>query len=392
MEPMRIVVRAALAVLSVILATRLEAADATPDLGQRWRDAVAEAFDPVDGQLDVSPFLEKAHGFLPVPVIVTEPAVGYGGGLVALFIRPRREAGHEGFARPNISAIGAIATENGTRMALAGDSSLWLDGRLKTLIGAAVGDIKLDVYGLGPLVENLDEPVRYTLSIKGGVAAVDWRLAPKSPWLVGVRFAYADVEPKLRDDPIFPNLEDRIRTKIAGPGVSLTYDSRDYIFTPTRGFYSETSLFASDEAFGANRDFRRFGQVLMGWWPVAPKVTLGTRADYQQASDGAPFFMRPFIMMRGIPAMRYPGNKVASGEIEVRWQFHGRWSVVGFGGVGVARIDEGPVQREKTAGAGGIGFRYELARKFGLHAGIDIARGPEETAFYLQVGSAWVRP
>jgi hypothetical protein len=277
-------------------------------------------------------------------------------------------------------------------MALAGDSSLWLDGRLKTLIGAAVGDIKLDVYGLGPLVENLDEPVRYTLSIKGGVAAVDWRLAPKSPWLVGVRFAYADVEPKLRDDPIFPNLEDRIRTKIAGPGVSLTYDSRDYIFTPTRGFYSETSLFASDEAFGANRDFRRFGQVLMGWWPVAPKVTLGTRADYQQASDGAPFFMRPFIMMRGIPAMRYPGNKVASGEIEVRWQFHGRWSVVGFGGVGVARIDEGPVQREKTAGAGGIGFRYELARKFGLHAGIDIARGPEETAFYLQVGSAWVRP
>jgi hypothetical protein len=65
---------------------------------------------------------------------------------------------------------------------------------------------------------------------------------------------------------------------------------------------------------------------------------------------------------------------------------------VGFGGVGIARIDEGPLKREKTAGAGGVGFRYELARKFGLHAGIDIARGPEDTAFYLQVGSAWVKP
>jgi hypothetical protein len=389
---MRIDSRNVLAALIAMLATNAVASEAGFDLGERWREVVAEAFDPQDGQLDVSPFLERAHGFLPIPVIVTEPAVGYGGGLVALFIRPRREAGSEGFARPNISAVGAIATENGTRIALAGDSSLWLDGRLKTLAGGVAGDINLDVYGLGPLVENLDEPVRYTLSVKALVGAVDWRLRPRSPWLVGVRFVYADVEPKLRDDPIFPNLDDRIRMKIVGPSVALTYDSRDNIFTPTRGAYSETSLFASDEAFGANRDFRRFGQVLIGWWPLTAKVTLATRADYQQSSDGAPFFMRPFIAMRGIPAMRYPGNKVASGEVEVRWQFHGRWSVVGFGGVGIARIDEGPLKREKTAGAGGVGFRYELARKFGLHAGIDIARGPEDTAFYLQVGSAWVKP
>ena len=66
-------------------------------------------------------------------------------------------------------------------------------------------------------------------------------------------------------------------------------------------------------------------------------------------------------------------------------------SVVAFGGVGVARLDE-PFDHDKTAGAGGIGFRYELASKFGLHVGIDVARGPEETAVYLQVGSAWFRP
>ena len=230
---------------------------------------------------------------------------------------------------------------------------------------------------------------RSTSRAAGG--SVEWQLAPKSPWWVGFRLLYADVEPKLRDDPLFPNLEDRIRVKIAGPGIALTYDSRDNLFTPTKGIYSDTSLFASDDAFGANRNFRRFGQVLIGWWPVAPKVTLGARADYQQSSDGAPFFVRPFIALRGIPAMRYPGNKVASTEIEARWQFHGRWSVVGFGGVGQARIDDG-LKRDKTAGAGGFGFRYELARKFGLHAGIDVARGPEDTAFYLQVGSAWFRP
>jgi hypothetical protein len=277
-------------------------------------------------------------------------------------------------------------------MAFAADSTRWLDGRLKTMLGAVFGDIKLDVYGLGTLASHLDEPVRYTLTIKGGGGALDWQLAPKSPWWVGFRFLYADVEPKLRDDPLFPDLEDRIRTKIAGPGVALTYDSRDNLFTPTRGVYSETSLFASDDAFGANRNFRRFSQILFGWWPLSPAVTFGARADYQQSSDGAPFFARPFIALRGIPAMRYPGNKVAQGQIEARWQFYGRWSVVAFGGVGLARIDEGPLERDKTAGAGGVGLRYEIARKFGLHVGIDVARGPEDTAFYLQVGSAWFRP
>jgi hypothetical protein len=382
---------AILAAILLIGATRVGAQDREPSLAERWRERVAEAFDPVDGQFDVSPFLERAHGFLPIPIVITEPAVGYGGGIVAMFLRPRREAGSEGFARPDISAVGAMATENGTRMLFAGDVSRWLDGRLKTMLGAASGDVNLDVYGLGTLTSHLDQPVRYTLDIRGAGGAVDWQLVPGSRWSVGFRFLYADVEPKLRDDPVFPNLEDRIRIKISGPGVALTYDSRDNIFTPTRGLYSETSVFASDDAFGANRSFRRFGQVLIGWWPVAPRITLAARADYRQSSDGAPFFVRPFIALRGIPAMRYPGNQVAQTEIEARWQFHGRWSVVGFGGVGYARLDEA-LKRDKTAGAGGVGFRYQLARKFGLHVGIDVARGPEDTAFYIQVGNAWFRP
>jgi hypothetical protein len=382
------------ALLALVLthATGVAAQAADQTLGERWRERMAPFFDPVDGQLDASTFLEQAHGFLPIPIIITEPAIGYGGGLAAMFLRPRHQAGSEGFARPDISGIGAMATENGTKMLFAGDSSRWLDGRLKTLAGVGGGNINLDVYGLGNVAADLDEAVRYTLDIRAAVAQVDWQLAPKSPWWIGVRYIYADVEPKLRDDPLFPDLEDRIRSKLSGPSVVLTYDSRDNILTPTAGIYSETSLWVSDDAFGANRDFRRFGQTLIGYWPLAAKVSLGARADYQQSSDGAPFFVRPFIALRGIPAMRYPGNKVIQGEIEARWQFYGRWSVVAFGGVGQARIDEGPAQRDKTAGGGGVGFRYELARKFGLHAGIDVARGPEDTAVYLQIGSAWFRP
>jgi len=38
----------------------------------------------------------------------------------------------------------------------------------------------------------------------------------------------------------------------------------------------------------------------------------------------------------------------------------------------------------------GVGFRYLIARKLGLGAGLDIARCPEETTFYIIFGSAWI--
>lgn len=38
---------------------------------------------------------------------------------------------------------------------------------------------------------------------------------------------------------------------------------------------------------------------------------------------------------------------------------------------------------------GGGGFRYRIARKLGLDAGVDVAVGPGGAVFYLQFGHAW---
>jgi hypothetical protein len=41
--------------------------------------------------------------------------------------------------------------------------------------------------------------------------------------------------------------------------------------------------------------------------------------------------------------------------------------------------------------AGGVGFRYRIARQLGLDVGIDVARGPEDAIYYIQFGHAWGR-
>ncbi|NTV82283.1 MAG: hypothetical protein HGA24_12795, partial [Candidatus Aminicenantes bacterium] len=76
---------------------------------------------------------------------------------------------------------------------------------------------------------------------------------------------------------------------------------------------------------------------------------------------------------------------------ELRWQFWKRFSLVGFGGAGTAWIDLDRFERQSTVGSGGAGFRYELARKYKLHMGVDVTFGPDGGAFYVQLGSAWMR-
>jgi len=356
------------------------------------RRGSARFFDPDDGQLDLSYFLEDPRGFLPIPIVVTEPAVGYGGGAAGMFLRPRAEAGDEGWARPNISAVGAFATQNGTWGAFAGDASRWLDGRLRTLIGAGTGRVNLDFYGLGPAMSSFDEAVRYSLQFSGGLAQANWQLASGSPWAVGLRYIFAAVDPRLRDDPLFPGLANRLRVKISAPTAVVEFDTRDNVFTPTHGIYSESSYLASREALGASENFERFEQILMGWHKLQRTVTLGARANYAWSSSGTPFFLRPYVQLRGVPAMRFQGDQAASVELEARWQFVGRWSAVVFGGAGTTRTEKDAFTATHNVGSGGVGFRYELASKFGLHAGIDVAHSPGTTAVYFVVGNAWFRP
>ena len=89
--------------------------------------------------------------------------------------------------------------------------------------------------------------------------------------------------------------------------------------------------------------------------------------------------------------MRYQGEQAAEAEAELRWQLHSRFSLVAFAGAGSARSEVALRERE-TVTAGGAGFRYLLARKHGLHVGIDVARGPDKPIFYMVFGSAWLRP
>jgi len=128
-------------------------------------------FDPEDGWLDISGFLDTAYGFVPVVAPITEPAVGYGavGALVFVDRRPRSPDGRP--SRPNIAVLGAARTQNGTQGAFAAHLGTWREGRLRTLVGVADADVNLDFFGLGGDRLPQDLEIGYTIAARGGAWA-----------------------------------------------------------------------------------------------------------------------------------------------------------------------------------------------------------------------------
>ena len=340
-----------------------------------------------DGWFDISEFLDEDLGFVPVFIPITEPAVGYGAAAGPAFIS--KSAGGE---RPNITMVGAMGTQNGSWGAVAGDSRNWLDDRLQTLAGVVYASVNLDFHGIGENSLLADDPLRYTLEPKGGLLQSKYRLGD-SHFLAGLSYAFASTGVEFEAPAGTPNLPDvRSESKVGGVGPSLTFDTRDNILTPTRGSYVEATAGLFSEALGGDDEFQRLQLIAMQYAPLAPRLFLGVRGQVMATFGDTPFYLAPFISMRGVPIMRYQGEEMAQLETELRWQFWKRFSLVGFVGGGMVWNDLERFDNSRTIMAGGTGFRYELARKYGLHMGVDVAFGPDDPAVYIQFGSAWARP
>jgi hypothetical protein len=354
------------------------------EAGAKWRS-------PDDGWVDLSTFLDEPYGFVPVVWPITEPAVGYGAAVALAFIGKTGSGTKGGFEETNLTGAAGLWTENGTWGAAAEDSRYWRDNRLQTLVQAFGASVNLDFYGIGENDIAEDHPLTYNLEPVGGVVGAKHRLGRSRAWL-GLRYQLYTTKVSFDAPEETPNLPDfRRDSTVGGLTPTLTWDSRDSIFTPGRGTYVEAAAGLYSDALGGDDDFQRVDVVTMQFVSLHPRLVLGVRGDGSFSFGDVPFYLRPYIDLRGVPKMRYQGEHAAKVEAELRWQFWKRFSLVGFGGAGTAWIDLDRFERQSTVGSGGAGFRYELARKYKLHMGVDVAFGPDGGAFYVQLGSAWMR-
>ena len=340
----------------------------------------------------MSHFLDSKFGFLPIVIPITEPAIGYGAAGGLAFIDKPLGGGGAGFGRPNITMVGGFATENGTWGAMLGDLRHWKGDRLQTLAGVLYMSANLDFYGIGD-DPTLTQGVRYNLEPKGLLIRAKYRIGPRSRAWAGLGYVFSATDVAFDADSTTALSGHDEQADLGAITPSITFDSRDNFFTPLRGTYVDLTARFFGPALGGDDVFENVSLLLIQYVPLCQTLFLGMRGDAKASFGDAPFYLMPYISLRGAPILRYQGEAVAHSELELRWQCWRRFSLVGFGGFGAAWNNANrPAEGGRTIGTGGGGFRYELARRYGIHAGLDVGFGPDETAIYVQVGSAWARP
>jgi outer membrane protein assembly factor BamA len=287
-----------------------------------------------------------------------------------------------------VFGVGAFATENGTKGGAAGGQWTFRDDRYRYRGGVGDFTISLDFYGIGDRLPIPVDKVGYTLKGLGSFQQGMMRLGD-SHTFIGARWIYLDLDTRLDVPPGDAGLSaNQVVRRSSGLGVAIEHDSRDNIFTPNRGVIAAADGTFYDPAIGSSNRFETYRAHVFDYIPLASKWTLGLRADARFARGDVPFYMLPYIDLRGIPAARFQDSSVAVLETELRYDIDERWSLVGFIGAGKA-WGRDTFPDAETPVSGGTGFRYLIARRLGLYVGIDYAKSTVGDAIYIQVGGAW---
>ena len=148
---------------------------------------------------------------------------------------------------------------------------------------------------------------------------------------------------------------------------------------------------ANLEILGSDRNYQRLNFFTLAYFPINERWIAGLRFESLLASKNTPFYLLPYISLRGVPILRYQGQFTFLAETEQYLNVYNRWGVVAFAGYGRTVSGLESLNQGSNAWNAGGGFRYLIARLLGLQMGIDVARGPENWAFYIVFGSAWLK-
>jgi len=361
-------------------------------------DILDSFVDPEDGMFDASDWLlENAAGFMPVPIIITEPAVDNGAGLALLFFheseeRKRKRENNEPVENIPASVSGLFGAYTGNESWLGGGFHFgsWKSDNIRYVGAAGTGKINLDFYGLqeGSIFER--RPLSYEVEADMLLQRIKFRLA-ESDFFIGADYLYGSTDLRFSlFEQLPPQLNiDSLGIDISRVGLGLYYESNDRFFYPEEGFDASIYYGVNDENIGSDYDYANY-EINAVWYDRLSKHWgYGLRFDGDRVSGNAPFFVLPGIDLRGIPAARYQDKNVTVAEVEVRYSPQERWRVIGFLGAGRTFEESGDFSDASSQVSRGVGFRYNVAKKLGMFAGVDVARGPEDTVWYIQVGNVW---
>jgi hypothetical protein len=355
---------------------------------QEKKKAFSAFRDSLDQAIDISDWLINKKGILLIPTLITEPAVGYGVGAAAVFFHSSYS---EKNGPPSMSGVLGAGTENGTWAAGIFHAGFWNRDKIRYLGAAVKMYANVGFYGSGNTGLLGDEPVNLNLDAWFLLQQLKFRVAG-SNFFLGGRYLLLKTDNTFEipvDIPDFNGI--KFNSTLSEVSLKFELDSRNNVFTPTKGVFLALSGTYSDTWLGGDDLYGRIGLCLIGYIPASNRVFLGIRHESNYSLGDVPFYARPIVSLRGAPIMKYQNVNTTLLEAELSWNVYKRWYLSGFTGIGNAFSNIADLKEGKSVSTLGTGFRYLLARKLGTSMGMDFAFSQDDFAFYIIFGTAWLR-
>jgi hypothetical protein len=347
--------------------------------------------DTLDNALDFSDYLINMHGFVPWPVIISEPSLGnFGLALALVFISPKKSAAKtEQFRFPDITGIAGMWTLNNSWGVGALRQGSFPKIGMRYNVAAAYASLNLEFYrsfthlGDKKFLFNLS-PIMATLDVSENLF--------KNKIFVGLNYVFANMRVSHTFEGNLDSIFNQDPEKIMNTGLLslyLEWDSRNTIFTPDKGVRFKAQGGLARNWTASDYDFEKTDVYINAFFPITRWWVCGLKSEWQWSGGDPAFYLLPYLQMRGIGAMVYQGDQVLQFETEQRFDVTRRWSIDGFVGVGKTFSSSKYLYDPTWHVAGGGGFRYLLSRIFRLRMGVDVAVGPNQWAYYIVMGHYW---
>jgi outer membrane protein assembly factor BamA len=178
---------------------------------------------------------------------------------------------------------------------------------------------------------------------------------------------------------------------LSGLGIPVSYDTRNYVYYPTAGWFLNATLFANMEWLGSDLNFSNISVNANNFKKLSQQSILATRFFGYTGLGTVPFVGQKVVGgkdLRGYTKGEYRSDMVMALQSEWRYNFKEKWGLVGFGGFAYA------AKTASTPASGllpsiGTGIRFLALPKQQMRIGVDVAAGKNDWGLYIRVGEAF---
>jgi len=206
----------------------------------------------------------------------------------------------------------------------------------------------------------------------------------------GPNFLFSHVEGRNFEDESVLNGERR-RVSSFGLGAVLSYDSRDFIPNPGRGFYVRLEQLFFVKEMGNRASFRRTSVEVRGFRTLWKGGILACGAQGIFNDGDTPWSMVARLggsyWMRGYYEGRYRDRDLVQAQVELRQKVYRRHGVALWVGAGNVFPKMERFRWSHTLPNGGVGYRWEFKNRINVR--LDYGVGKGETGFYFSVNEAF---